>query len=72
MLLFRFPVDRDTHESFCRLQSNVFFFKPIKWYIKMHHVCHCRTVSGMAASLKINDNISLTMEHVDLRDAGNK
>ena len=34
MLLF--PVDRDTHEIFCRLQSNV-CFKPITWYIEMHY-----------------------------------
>ena len=45
-----FPVDRDTHEIFYRLQSNVFDaaslfnkysifeFKPITWCIEMHHV----------------------------------
>ena len=41
--LLLFPVDRDTHEIFYRLQSNVFdaasvYFKPITWYIEMHHV----------------------------------
>ena len=42
--LLLLPVDRDTHEFFCRLQSNVFdaaslfLFKPITWYIEMHHV----------------------------------
>ena len=37
-----FPVDRDSHEFFCRLQSidfdtARFFCKPITWYIKMHY-----------------------------------
>ena len=41
-LILLFAVDRDTLEYFCRLQSNVFdaasCFKPITWYIEMHHV----------------------------------
>ena len=42
MLILLIPADRDTHKFFCRLQSNVFdaasCFKPITWYIDMHHV----------------------------------
>ena len=41
-IVLLFLVDRDTHEFFCRLQSNVFYtgicFKPITWYTEMHHV----------------------------------
>ena len=43
-VLLLFSVDRDTHEIFYRLQSNVFdaassvCFKPITWYIEMHRV----------------------------------
>ena len=35
-LLLLFQVDRDTHEIFAALR--VACFKPITWYIKMHHV----------------------------------
>ena len=41
-IILLFPVDRDTHEIFYRLQSNVSdaasLFQTSQWYIEMHHV----------------------------------
>ena len=81
MLLVLFPVDRDTHEIFCRLQSNVFVFNQSRGTL-MHHV---RT-DGRCLSFEDTIWKSMTIYHwqwshdfrawdqarVDLRDAGSK